>query len=72
MLKAVVDEHGPSALRLKDAYVNNPKRTEQLLDAFPMSSVLKKVILNTQNTAAGVMLWAYGLVRSCLPCVAHG
>lgn len=43
MLKAVVDEHGSSALRLKDAYVNNPKRMEQLLDTFPMSSVLKKV-----------------------------
>ena len=43
MLKAVVDEHGSSALRLKDAYLNNPKRTEQLLDTFPMSSVLKKV-----------------------------
>ena len=43
MLKAVVDEHGPSALRLKDTYVNDPKRMEQLLDTFPMSSVLKKV-----------------------------
>ncbi len=47
MLKAVVDEHGEgtptSAFRLKAAYVNDPKRMEQVLDTFPMSSVLKKV-----------------------------
>lgn len=49
MLKAVVDEHGDgdssstSAFRLKGAYVNNPKRMEQLVETFPMSSVLKKV-----------------------------
>lgn len=47
MLKALVDEHrdGPrgGAFRLKEAFVNDPKRVEQLLDTFPMSSVLKKV-----------------------------
>eukprot|EP00752_Nemacystus_decipiens_P004884 g4444.t1 len=48
MVKAVVDEHGdgttlPTAFRLKEAYVNDPKRLEQVLDTFPMSSVLKKV-----------------------------
>lgn len=48
MLKGVVDEHGngggmSGAFRLKEAYVKNPKRMGQLLDTFPMSSVLKKV-----------------------------
>lgn len=48
MVSAVVDEHGdgvtlPKAFRLKAAYVNDPKRMEQVLDTFPMSSVLKKV-----------------------------
>ena len=45
MLKAVVDEHGErsSAYRLKAAYANDPKRMEQVLETFPMSSVLKKV-----------------------------
>lgn len=49
MVSAVVDEHGdgtslpPKAFRLKEAYVNDPKRMDQLLDTFPMSSVLKKV-----------------------------
>ncbi|CAB1110940.1 unnamed protein product [Ectocarpus sp. CCAP 1310/34] len=48
MLKAVVDEHGngggmSGAFRLKEAYVKDPKRMGQLLDTFPMSSVLKKI-----------------------------
>lgn len=46
MLKAVVDEHDDDttpAFRLKAAYVNDPKRMEQLVETFPMSSVLKKV-----------------------------
>lgn len=43
MLKGVVDDAGPSHYRLKEAYGHNPKRTEQLLDTFPMASVLKKV-----------------------------
>ncbi|CAM9347910.1 unnamed protein product [Hapterophycus canaliculatus] len=47
MLKALVDEHcdgsRSGAFRLKEAFVNDPKRVEQLLDTFPMSSVLKKV-----------------------------
>lgn len=43
MLKAIVDEEGASCLRLKNGYLNDSKRTAQLLDTFPMSSVLKKV-----------------------------
>lgn len=48
MVSAVVDEHGDGAtlskaFRLKAAYANDPKRMEQVLDTFPMSSVLKKV-----------------------------
>lgn len=43
MLKAIVDEDGTAALRLKDDYLRDSKRREQLLETFPMSSVLKKV-----------------------------
>lgn len=68
MLKAVVEEHGASALRLKDAYVNNPKRTEQLLDTFPMSSALKKVcaisphaqLKNERGYGSAVPVWGGG------------
>lgn len=59
MLKAVVDEHGngggmSGAFRLKEAYVKDPKRMGQLLDTFPMSSVLKKVGASLEKVACFV------------------
>lgn len=46
MLKAIVDEDGTSALMLKDLYLSDRKKTAQLLETFPLSSVLKKVRFN--------------------------
>lgn len=43
MLKAIVEEEGVSALRLKELYLRDPKKMAQLLETFPMSTVLKKV-----------------------------
>lgn len=60
MVKAVVDEHidgtaVPQAYRLKAAYVNDPKRLGQVLDTFPMSSVLKKVSGNNKQCVCTVV-----------------
>lgn len=63
MVNAVVDEHGDKAFRLKEAYVNDPKRMEQVLDTFPMSSVLKKVCL------AASVLCARTCIRLCVLCL---
>ncbi|CAM9953933.1 unnamed protein product, partial [Discosporangium mesarthrocarpum] len=44
MLSGLVeDTNCPHHLHVRDAYVQDPHKTAQLLEAFPLSSVLKKV-----------------------------
>lgn len=76
MVNAVVDEHRdgtalPKAFRLKEAYVNDPKRMEQVLDTFPMSSVLKKVQLPTRRVCFGRGVFVRVRVRVALQRVTH-
>ncbi|CAM9552293.1 unnamed protein product [Choristocarpus tenellus] len=43
MLSALTEEAGCLHLRVRSSYTSDKKKTTQLLNAFPMSSVLKKV-----------------------------